>query len=545
MTLLRLSTRIWAGFSVANWTGAPDNSVHGCDNWETVSQSRAFPPAACAQSRSFPITPHEIRALIAPRRERRDAFLMRPMLYRSAHGYGRSCGMVLSRFRCSSEAALAVPSGLAAETIVLDSSDWARHAAGIVRNIPALSRPPDFSSNGRSGLPAMAFDLPRISEIRIRDCAPSSLAILDALAAGRRAVFGLQSFAEEGEFLLAVANAVALLPRSLRSDISVAAGFAKPVADALVQWIDGHVSPPRPGSLAAAVLRLPPEMRAEEVSSCLFGVMAANDASLRPISDQGICEDVFQAHARNHLASVLGRSPQSDYPGSRTPSGIWQAVVRASFRQQGNISLELAQSAACVVDCTFGDAPRPNGMDFSQSVSRSGGCIESLRTGMALAHADPAAVADSICAIEETLALAKIIANRLRWTPGLTAMTRRAIGELRKVVIGKPASDIGVNASLLRALERAPQCTHILAALVEADDRLVTRGIEQAVAALAPAAARLEKVRGWAAGSLLGNNKAEENNMFAVRGAPGVFRSAGMPLPRSANDASGVRALQY
>jgi len=542
MTLIQFSTRILAGFSVANWASSRRHSARNLDDWEIVSQSRDFPVVASAQSRCFPITPHEIRSLLAPRRERSGAVLMRPIVYQSDRGPERLYGMALSRLRCSSEASLAnAPLSLEAESIVFDSSAWARHAVCIVRNISTL-RLDGHSSDG-SALPAMAFDLPRMPEVRVRDCSPLSLAILDALACGRRAVFGLESFAEEGEFLLACANAVALLPRSLRPDISIAAGFTQAIPDALVQWIDGYVSPAQPGCLAADMLRLPEEARADEVSSRLFGIIAANEVSLRSINDQRIYEDVFQAHAKRRFASVLGRPSRlgnSAFPGSHSPSSVWRAVAEATSQQQRNISLELAKSAESLVDCAFGHAPRPEGMDLALPAVSSGGCIESLRTGTALAHSDPAAIADSICAIEETLALAKVVAGTLRWTPGLTTMTRRAIGALRKVVISKPDADFCTNASFLRALEQAPHCARIVAALIEADDRSVRRGVEQAVAAISSAVG-LKKIHGWATSNMLGKDRSEENFGFVVCGKRVGFRQVGMPPLRSANDVSAPR----
>src|SRR5882724_8982236 len=159
---------------------------------------------------------------------------------------------------------------------------------------------------------------------------------------------------------------------------------------------------------------------------------------------------------------------------------------------------------------------------------------------LSLAHSDPAAIADSICAIEETLALAKVVAGTLRWTPGLTTMTRRAIGALRKVVISKPDADFCTNASFLRALEQAPHCARIVAALIEADDRSVRRGVEQAVAAISSAVG-LKKIHGWATSNMLGKDRSEENFGFVVCGKRVGFRQVGMPPLRSANDVSAPR----
>src|SRR6202035_2973131 len=95
--------------------------------------------------------------------------------------------------------------------------------------------------DSRHTTPKLRLDLFDMPTVRISEWSRLSLVMLDALAAGERAIFGRESFTDEAAFFRACGELLAMLPPFLRGHASFAAGFTRPVAGAVIQWIDGPV----------------------------------------------------------------------------------------------------------------------------------------------------------------------------------------------------------------------------------------------------------------------------------------------------------------
>lgn len=421
----------------------------------------------------------DLKALISPRCEG-GALLIRPVAFSKANA--ANCGaMALQRFRVREEpAANRARWFLEAGSLLFGEADWRRHGPGIARVIaPSFEPKPtrsDLDPRDALSLPELAFDLNPSPSPRLRECAPASFAVLDALAQGRRAVFGLETFGNELGFMRVCAGTIALLPQALQMSVSIAAGFKTPVPEALIQWVDAHVSPPQPAELSAAFARLPGATNARDASSRIFDTAGADDAA--PTSDTR--DDKFQSRARRRVASLLGAAVASSAPG---PS-----------------------------------------------------LLSSLRGGEPRAFGNPAAVVDCIIGIDDALAVAKSLARKSGWTAELEKAARAAVADLRRCAIRKPGDDVKANADFLCAIADSSQILRILATLIAADDRQVRRGIEQALTATAFLSSDFEGARSGIVRQVLNAETAMMRTPARIEGCAAVLAPAHCRPPKPAND---------
>lgn len=416
---------------------------------------------------------------------RGPALLMRPLWLPSQREPGMAFWQVDNR-------AASLVQEQEIRSLVLSSRDWQKQAVAIIRNIDASFSHTVLSADMACGetlrMPRLKLDLATSLQTRIGDCSPAALAILDALARRRRAVFGLESFANRTQFLQAFADVVAMLPPLLRANITAAAGFTKPAANILVQWVDGHVAPPNPGPLAALVQKLGPLRSVSEAGRLLFGD-----------EPNGQTPDLLEAGSastddavRSLFSAVLSR-PLRSVDAAPLPADIT------------NMSTELARAVASHLDqlfaghgdCNETSSPWPYHLDHT---------ILALWDERPESAIDAPSLADSVSAIEEILALSRHAAHRLHWTSGLTALTRRTIAALRKLIING-SSDRCMDATLLRVIARSPHCVRILAAMIKAGDRQTRARFAGAISATAGISCALDAVRLRVNGRLLDNEQ--------------------------------------
>jgi len=409
------------------------------EHYQTTRQSRGFPGDALRrlQLGGFGAGIEDIKRLIAPSHGGRGALLLRPIGFSSTEG--ECChGMALQHFCVFNEPSLAghARSFLEIGSLLFKQADWVHYADAIIDAVGSAHRAEpsknDVDPRDALALPECVFDLAPPISPRLRDCAPASFAALDALAAGRRAIFGRETFDSDLEFLKTCREIVALLPPALRSGISLASGFTVRIPDALVQWLDARVTLPAQGPLSAAFGSLPGETRADEASRRIFGKVELEGSS------SGAGDDPFQRNARRRFAELLVH-----------------ARARAS---QARAPIRFATGETRMAD-------------------------------------DPAAVADTIARIEDTLATTGLLAQQHHLTGTLEVIIKAAIADLRKVAIHKSHEDVKTNSSFLAALSASPHAMRVAAAMVAAGDGALRNGIERALLATALLPSDLDATR--------------------------------------------------
>jgi len=482
---------------------------------ETTRKSRDFPDPALwhLQVHRFASGSTGIRALIAPQCGRRGAVLMRPIITICPDGSQRFCGMALRRFRSLVEE---IDSGSARQfiecgSLIFAASDWRRHAPQIARHvIPTYIPEPtgnDMSDADAFEMPRLTFDLPRRDPIRLHEVPAASFAILDALASGQRAVFGTETFADDQEFLLAFALAVALVPAALWSDISVAAGFSKPLPDALVQWIGAKsISPPQPGSITAAMAGLPRDTSAEQATAEVFGGIAVDAMISGEIDETVITEDPFEDRARTRL--TLGLGCPADFQPTMPSQGL-AALVQllddiARSRPNPPATGISLQSAAAGVESCFGGNSQLGEMTPALTNFRWCHALARLCDGQPFPLGDPVGVSESLTELEIIFVGAHLVGDAVGWTSGLEALSKAAITALRSVCVEKPARDANVGMAFLLALARAGHALEIVGKMIAAGDGAVRAGIESALIATALLSGELDALRPRLVRELLG-----------------------------------------
>lgn len=407
-------------------------------------------------------SPSEVLQLL-PTHTRRPAYLLRRVSFTDRHQ--AAGGMASWSFR-----RLPLPAGsteasdrLGVDSVLFEETDWTRNATAIISNLPdVLARKYFVSRDSQRTLPKPELDVLATPAAQISECSRLSFVMLDALAAGERAIFGRESFTDEIEFFRACGNLLAMLPAFLRGHASFAAGFTRPVAGALIQWIDGHVLPSKEGVLTAELVGRGAGLTTEEVSRRFRAPSFADNIVGPPGSSHP------EQEARSRFARVLAGDAQCP-----------EAATCAMADDESAIAPATIQSTASLVEALFASAPASESL---LARSRAGRYLMTLQRGHSLPTSDAAAMEDSIDAVEQTLAAIKRLADRLGWTSGLEALSKAAITALRKLTIEKSDADIGINSSLLRAIARAPHCRRVVARLIALGDQAVTEGIEQACA---------------------------------------------------------------
>jgi hypothetical protein len=401
------------------------------EHYQTTRQSRGFPCDALRrlQLGGFGAGIDDIRRLVAPSHDKRGALLLRPIAFSSTES--DPChGAALQRFCVLKELSFAdhARSFVEIGSLLFKQADWVHYADAIIDAVASAHTVEptknDVDPRDALALPECVFDLTPPISPRLRDCAPASFAALDALAAGRRAIFGRETFDSDLEFLKTCRELVALLPPALRSGISLASGFTMRIPDALIQWLDARVTPPAEGPISAAFAKLPGETPVDEASRRIFGKVEMEAAS-----SAGSGDDPFQRHARRRFAELL----------------VHERAPRAS---QARAPIRFATGDTRMAD-------------------------------------DPAAVADSMARIEDTLATTRLLAQQRHLTGALEIIVKAAIADLRKVTIQKSHEDVKTNSSFLAALSASPHVMRVTAAMVAAGDRELRNGIELALLATA------------------------------------------------------------
>jgi hypothetical protein len=394
------------------------------------------------------------------------------------------------------------------EALLFSASDWSRSAPSAATTIDTLFAEANVrrraAPDGGPRSLGLHFDIPAKPLARIGDCRASDLAMMDSLARGERAIFGLESFASDREFLQACANVLAMLPPSLRASISLAAGFTRPVSGALIQWIDGRVSPPSPGPLAARIFELGLSRSVSYPGQALFGERHAGEMARELLHDRRVSTDDFDDRARKCLARVFADAVEAR-SASSGPKAVraWRSAVRTVVYLRRDITTELAADAALFVD-RFMDRKGASCADEMQPVYRADRTIAMVRDAYSLAAQDAAAIADSISAVEEILELGKAVSSKLAWTPGLTALVRTTIAALRRTAIEMSPTDASINAGFLRAIASAPHCSKVLAGMIRAGDGSLRAAVQQALSISALLSHHLDAIRSKVANELIG-----------------------------------------
>lgn len=514
--IIRLPTRIrvhHAGFG--RRVDPSDGTLIDLARHQETRRSEGFPRATQRrlQLNQFAGGSAEMEALIAPQCGSRGALLMRPIIAVAEEDTPRFCGMALQRIRIIAEPPHCASPRRFAEcgSLVFGAADWHRHAPSIVRHVVADYVPEPTRSDlaDAFALPRLIFDFPRDNPASVGEISPASLAILDALARGQRAVFGSESFASDHQFLHACAHAIALLPAGLRGNLSIAAGFTKPLPDALIQWVGAVMSsPPSPGALAATIAGLPLDTpldearitRAEMIKPMAWG----------EIGDDPLDDDTFQHKALERLRAALGVTAAPAAEETADPfMRLTTVLERVASGRTAPLGSEAARQAVRAVDACFFE---PGRTEIPQhfATSRWGQTICRLRDGHTLPSANPVEVAQSLADIEAMLAGVAAIADAMRWTEGLELMSKAAIAALRAVIIDKPHADANIGAAFLLSLARIPNSLHVVAELIGAGDRPVRSGVEYALMATALLSGEIDEVRPGLIGELLSSSPAED-----------------------------------
>lgn len=471
----------------------------------------------------------EISQLL-PTQTRRPAYLVRQVFLANErhHEVG---GMAAWSFRPLPVGSAEPSDCLDIDSVLFEETDWARKATTIVSNMPDVLAPERFAGgDSRCAMPRPQLDLPAAPVRGISDCAPLSFVMLDALAAGERPIFGRESFADDLAFFRACGDLLAMLPPCLRGHASFAAGFTRPIAGALIQWIDGHVLPPKAGRLTAELAERGADLTTDEISR-RFDALPATDGT-----PDAVAGTRSEQKARGHFARVL--ADETPYPEAATCA--WRTFTRAIADKQPAIALATMRRAESLVDALFVSASAPESL---LARSRAGRHLLMMQRGCSLPTSDSAAIEDSIDAVEQALAAAKSLADQFGWTAGLEALSKAAITSLRKIAIEKSDTDIGINGGLLRAIARSPHFRRVVARLVGMGDVAVTEGIEQACAVAAKTSPQLRLARDKLAHEvfLVGPNlksvpapARREISLASVRLS--LPRSPNMPFRLQAND---------
>jgi hypothetical protein len=505
--LIRFPARIRAHFERTRSIHSGMNLLN-FEDFLVLRQSQDFPRFAMLQALSS-TSPSEILQVL-PTHARRPAYLLGSVSFAATdprHAAGGMASWRFTRWPAPGDCAQP-PDRLYADSLIFEETDWARNATTIISSLPNVSDPERFlGMDSRRTTQKLALDLFAVPAARINQCSRLSLVMLDALATGERAIFGRESFTDDAAFFRACGELLAMLPPFLRGHASFAAGFTRPVAGALIQWIDGYVLPSKAGFFTAKLAGEDADLTTEQVSRRFRARCAADDTL-------GACGGGHpEEEARGRFARVL--ADEAQWP---EPAGCaWRAFTSAMAEKQPTIALATMTSAASLVDALFAGASAPRS---ELARSNAGRYLLMLRRGCSLPASDSAAIEDSIGAIEQTLAAVKRLADRLGWTCGLEALSKASITALRKLTIEKSATDIGINGSLLRAIARAPHCRRVAARLIAMGDRAVCDGIEQACAVTETISRRLQVARDRLAHELFLVESASTPAIASVRLSP-------------------------
>jgi hypothetical protein len=335
-------------------------------------------------------------------------------------------------------------------------------------NLREILAPARFiGADSRFMIPKPTIDLVPMPATRIRECAPLSFAMLDALAVGERAIFGRESFPSALSFFQACAHLLAMLPSHLRRHASFAAGFSRPIANVLIQWIDDRVLPSKPSILAAKLMRQGNDITVADVSRG-FGELPILDDIIELLDNNS-----NERAVRSCFADILS----SDAAPTDSCVCAWQTILSAMTKNQTAIPSTTMQAAASLVDGLFGSASASRS---PRLFSRAGLQLLKLRHNCPLSISNSLLIEDGIEEIEQTLAASKWLAERFGWTPSLDALSKAAIASLRRIMLERSDTDCGINASLVRAIARAPHCRRVVARLIGLGDRAVVDALAQA-----------------------------------------------------------------
>jgi hypothetical protein len=439
------------------------------DDLEILQQSLNFPEAAVYRELAW-TSPRELLALLPPQHGQGSALLVRPIPAELAGTGQSSAAIACWRFQVSQSPRDPDATVLDVTCVAFDLPDWKRHAAAIIPNLAILLAPEHMlwqQHRPLSSKPALDL-LPIPGEAN----SSSSATMREMMAFGTRAIVGRNDFAEQVGFLRACSDLLTTPPSALQGQVSFAAGFSKAIPGALIQWIDAEIEPQH---MRASCGRSP---RVNAVCSVVD-------------VDRHIDSDLARRSMRESLAMAFNaelREPSD-------PSYGWRMMASRATCMAESASGALARHALSMVERLF--ASRTDSLDILRPLSRSpaGRHLLALRAGHALPIASPVEMDDAVDAVEETLATAKWLSGQFTWTPALAALSKAAIAALRQVVINCSASDVSVNATLLRKLSRAALCRQVVGTLIKANDCAVVRGIEQACEATAELTPALDVIR--------------------------------------------------
>nr|WP_157872509.1 hypothetical protein [Bradyrhizobium sp. ORS 278] len=481
--LLRFPSRVRIHFERACSPGFGALAPVDFEDCVVQRQSRDFPRSDMLQALSSTCL-SEIQQLL-PSRARHQACLLRPLSFAATARAKPSMGMGCWSFtRSPAPSSMVIQSDhpIEIDTVLFERADWARHAATITANMPQTLAPHAFiGAESRSDDPMPAFDLLARPVAQVKECSRLSFIMLDTLAAGERAIFGRESFPDTTEFFRACADLLAMLPPALRSHTSFAAGFSRPIAGALIQWIDDSVPPARPGALTAQLIGRDADLTTDDISRRFQALSTADDTVG---AHRVLCPDRAGRRRFASLSSGGGRRAEV--------ACAWQTFAGAIEDKQPTIAPALTQSAASLIATLFEGASVPASLPALSSAGRH---LLMVRLGRPLPMADSAALEDSIDAIEQTLAAAKWLADRSGWTSSLDALSKASISALRRITIDRPDADIGINSSLVRAIARAPHCRRIVARLIGIGDQAVADAISEACTVAGTASSQLRSAR--------------------------------------------------